>query len=265
MASQPIIAETPPEPPEGATEAPAERNWEDEARELGWRPAEDFPGDKARFVDAKTFVERADTMLPIIKADRDKLKREMAELKRTMSQYVKHAEGAEQRAYERALKDLEAKHDEAVEAGDQVAARKALNEIRDLKPATVAPPEPEFDIETARKELNAWVEENDWYVLDDAKRRYADMQADMMGPAKDWSGGQKAWLDELGKRVERKFASRPPNPVNPGGNRGAPSGGGKSYNDLPADAKRQCDRFVKQIPGFTREKYIKDYDWGETA
>lgn len=262
MASQPIGVNE--EPPQGA-DTPPERDFEAEARDLGWRPAEEFPGDQKRFVDAKTFVERADTMMPIIKADRDKLKREMAEMKRTMAQYAKHAEGAEQRAYERARKDLEARHDEAVEAGDVAGAKRALNEMRDL-PAPQKAPEPEtIDPAQARKELNAWVEANDWYVLDDAKRRYADMQADLMGPAQDWQGGQQAWLDELGNRVKRKFADRPVNPVNPGGNRDVPRGGGKSYSDLPADAKRMCDRFVKTIPNFTREQYLKDYDWGETA
>src|SRR5438874_1204309 len=78
----------------------------------------------------------------------------------------------------------------------------------------------------ARKELNEWIGDNDWYVLDDTKRKYADLQADLMGPAIEWDGGQKAWLDELGKRVDRKFAEKKPSPVNGGGNRpGSASGG----------------------------------------
>jgi hypothetical protein len=38
-----------------------------------------------------------------------------------------------------------------------------------------------------------------------------------------------------------------------------PSPGGKSYSDLPPDAKAMCDDFVKRVPGFTRDRYVKDY------
>ena len=82
-----------------------------------------------------------------------------------------------------------------------------------------------------------------------------------MGLAENWPGGQKAWLAELAKRTERKFADAKPTQANPGGGRPSPKGGAKGYADLPADAKRQCDRFVKTIPGFTREQYVKDFQW----
>ena len=52
--------------------------------------------------------------------------------------------------------------------------------------------------------------------------------------------------------------------VDSGVNRGGGSGGllvaeGKTYNDLPSDAKIECDRFVATIKGYTREKYVTDY------
>ena len=35
----------------------------------------------------------------------------------------------------------------------------------------------------------------------------------------------------------------------------------KTYDDLPAEAKSACDKFVKTIPGYTRDKYVAAYDW----
>jgi hypothetical protein len=36
---------------------------------------------------------------------------------------------------------------------------------------------------------------------------------------------------------------------------------GKTYDDLPAEAKAACDKYVRNIPKYTREDYVKDYDW----
>lgn len=260
-----------------AVEAPleaAERDYEAEARQHGWQPPEEFKGDKSKCVDAKTFVERADTFMPFIKKDRDDWKRKFSELQRTVKQYAKHADKVDERAYTRALTDLQTKHDEAVETGDVAAARAAVREIGEINAEIAAKPkddEPEFDPVAARKELNDWVEENDWYVLDDGKRRYADMQAETMGPARDWPEGNGAWLAELGKRVDRKFAAKPVSPTNGGGNRSAPGLAGKSYNDLPAQAKAACDKFhragifgdpSKVSLADARQKYVADYDFG---
>lgn len=240
------------------------RDFAAEARQHGWTEKDAFKGDAAKWVDAETFVKRADEVMPFLKKQNTALKREMDELKRTFKQASAHFGKAEERAYTRALADLEAKHTEAVETGDVAAARAAMNEIGEVKADIAAKPKPDepgFDPLAARKELNTWVEENDWYVLDDAKRRYADMQAEMMGPANDWPDGNKAWLGELGKRVERKFAEPKPGITNGGGNRSAPGGGGKSYNDLPALAKAACDKFVKQGIVASRDDYIKTYDF----
>lgn len=239
------------------------RDYEAEALGMGWRPLAEFKGDPAKHMDAKLYVERGETFLPFIKKDRDETKRELAELKRTVKQAAAHYSKVEERAYARAKAELEAKHEEAVETGDVAAAKAAVKELGELeKPAPVKTDEPAFDPVQARKELNAWVEDNDWYILDDGKRRYADLQAETMGPATEWPDGNKAWLDELAKRVERKFAERKPNVTNGGGNRAAPGGGGKTYNDLPAAAKAACDKFVKSGLIASREAYVKDYDFG---
>jgi hypothetical protein len=242
----------------------APRDFDSEAKQHGWTPKDDFKGDPAKWVDAETFVKRADEVMPFLKKQNGSLKRELDDLKRTTKQLAGFAAKAEQRAYARAMAELEHKHAEAVETGDVAAARKVVAEISQAErdhAATIVEPEPTGDDpETLRKELNEWIEKNDWYVLDDQKRKYADLQADRMGPAEQYTGGRAAWFDELAKRVDSKFSERPPTVTNGTGNR-AVSKGGKSYADLPPEARRQCDRFMKQIPGFTKEQYTRDFDW----
>lgn len=237
-------------------------DFEGEARKHGWRPREEFKGDPGKWTDAETFVKRADEVMPFLEKQNKALKREIDDLKRTMKQASDHFSKTEQRAYERALVELQAQHDNAVEMGDKDAANKVIRDMRKLE-AERAPVEeaPVFDEATAKRGLAEWVDENDWYVLDDKKRTYADMQADLMGPAGQWEGGQKAWLAELSRRVERKFTDPKPSAANPGGSRAAPRGGGKTYNDLPADAKRACDKWVKAGIIKSREDYVKSYDF----
>lgn len=261
MSEETLIDTKDAEPVETPQDVPVERDYEAEAKAMGWRPPTEFKGDPTKLVDAKTYVERGETFIPFIKKDRDETKRELAELKRTVKQYAKHAEKVEERAYQRALADLQAKHDDAVETGDVAAARAVVREISDLPKPVEATDEPEFDTTQARKELFEWIDDNDWYEADETKRRYADRQAEMMGPAAEWPEGNKAWLAELGNRVARKFAEKKPNVTNGGGNRAAPNGGGKSFNDLPAEAKAACDKFIKAGIIKTREDYVKDYEF----
>lgn len=253
---------------EGDSTSP-ERDYEAEARRHGWTPKDDFKGDQSKWVDAETFVKRADEVMPFLKKQNGALKREVDDLKRQMRKAADFFSKAEERAYKQALADIEQKHAEAVEMGDVAAAKRAVGEMRDLekefaqdteafKPAdeTVDKADPE----TLRKELNDWIDANDWYVLDEKKRTYADLQAERMGPAEQWPEGRKAWFDELAKRVDSKFSGRPPVQTNAGGNRPSPKGG-KTFADLPPEAKKLCDKWVANGLIKSRDDYVKSYDW----
>jgi hypothetical protein len=63
------------------------------------------------------------------------------------------------------------------------------------------------------------------------------------------------WVDKFGKK--QNSSSR----VESGSGRQGRSGGSsQSYDNLPAEAKAACDRFVKQKL-MTREQYVADFDW----
>lgn len=241
------------------------RDFEAEARAHGWTPKEEFRGDQSKWVDAETFAKRADEVMPFLKKQNQGLKRELDDLKRQIKQASAHFSRAEERGFQRAMAELEAKHDEAVEMGNVRASKAIRQEMDDLKADVAAGSKDEADAPTTeaqrRKELDQWIETNDWYLTDQSKRAYADHVANMMGPAEQWDGGQQAWLEELGKRVDRKFAEKKPNPVNGGGNREGGKSGAKTFQNLPAEAQRVCDKWIKSGIIKSREDYVKNYDW----
>ncbi len=245
---------------EGGEQTP--RDYESEARAHGWTPKEEFRGDPNKWVDSETFAKRADEVMPFLKKQNAALKREMDDLKKTVKQASSHFEKVEERAYNRALADLEARHTEAVETGDTAGAKAAVKEMRALERDMPKPDAaPVVDEAKAKQELGEWIEKTGWYGSDDQKTRYADLQADLMGPALEYPGGQAKWLEDLGAKVERKFTDPKPSATNGGGNRSAPSGGGKTYNDLPQAAKAACDKWIKQGLIKDRAAYVASYDF----
>jgi hypothetical protein len=106
--------------------------------------------------------------------------------------------------------------------------------------------------------------ENQWYGQDPTLSTFADGAADRLR-AQGYGG--KAYYDELTRMVKEAFPHKFENPnrgkdtsVNDGDAGEAAPSKGRSYKNLPADAKAACDEFVEA--GFmTREEYLKTYDW----
>ena len=243
-----------------AEEQQTERDYEAEARSHGWTPKEEFKGDPSKWVDATTFVKRADEVMPFLKKQNKALKSELEDVKKQMRKASEFWSKAEERAYNRALADLEKRHDEAVEMGDVAASKAIRKEMAELSDALPEAPKMEPDQADAQRKLAAWVEANDWYVTDDAKRNYADIQAGAMGPATEWDGGPDAWLAELAKRVERKFTAPKPSPVATAPSRSTAAKTGKGYADLPPEAKKIADKW-HGMGLMTREEYARGYEW----
>jgi hypothetical protein len=249
--------------PDDAGGEPAPRDYEADARAHGWTPKEEFKGDQSKWVDAETFAKRADEVMPFLKKQNSALKRELEDIKRTVKQAASFYEKAEERAYNRALADLEARHAAAVETGDVKAAKAAVDEMRGLEAEAKAnkPEEPRKDDTADLRKISEWIETTEWYGPDEQRTKYADIVADQLGPALKYEGGVDGWLAELARRVDRKFAEKKPSPVASGGNRPSAAPGARSFNDLPAAAKAQCDRFIKQGVIKDRAQYVAGYDW----
>jgi hypothetical protein len=251
-------------PGEGeALENQTPRDFEAEAKEHGWSPKDDFKGDESRWVDAETFMKRADEMMPLLKAQNARLKRDFDALKKDLRRATTHFEGAEKRAYERAVTDLQQKHDAAVEAGDVKAANAAVKEMHELKPeATGNWRAGKSDAEVkqeAGEALDSFREENPWYDRADLAsaseieinaRLYYDRMIDKnIEKTKDMPPAEFfAMIDELTHekfpQLKAKPAREKPASAVEGGTGGRPRNSSKSWDNLPPDAKRQFQKFI---------------------
>ena len=199
------------------------------------------------------------------KATREELKA----TKKTMAEFREYSTKAEQRAYDRALKELQERQDRAVEEGDAAAVRAVTQEIADLAvevrdSSMKSQPQAENGMTPDYEEaVEAFKEANPWFETDEDMASWAvALDQKLAGQGME----DKARLKEIAKRAKSVFPHKFENPARrqPSAVEGSTPprrSSGRTYADLPADAKRTCDSFVKRIPGYTREDYLKNYQW----
>lgn len=247
-----------------------ERNFEAEAKADGWVAQAEFKGEATKWVDAETFVKRGEEILPIVNAKNRKLTETVEDLRKTVdelkvgnSQFREFHEQSLARARQEkdaAIAQLETIRKKAITDSDGEAFDRADKRIQELR----AQPAQRPGLSPAQR---AWLEDNPWYSSDKTLKALADGLSDDLAAERPDLVGRREFLDELAKRVKAEMPHKFENP-----NRqrttveNTPPGGGgngkqKTYENLPADARSACDRFIKTIPGFTKEKYVADYQW----
>jgi hypothetical protein len=259
---------TPDTADQGAPPADNAPSPEDRALTMGWVPKDQFKGDPDRWVDAETFVKRGEEFLPFVKANNKRLEgalersnAKIASLEKTLERFAEHHTKTEQRAYERAITDLRQQIANSAAAGDIQGVMSATDELAELQAdakAGNAAPKSEPD---PNPEFAAWKEQSPWYGKDKALSAAFDA---LCGEVyEDGYTTPKAGLKEAEKRLREQFPSKFENPNRrlPGaveGQGAPPRKAGKTYSDLPPDARAACDDFVKRNL-LTREQYVKDY------
>lgn len=250
-----------------------ERDFEAEAAADGWVPKDSWKGDPNKWIPAEDFVKRGETILPIVQAKYRKTVEEVGELKRKFeeregifSDFQKFQEQALAKANKErqdAIAELEALRAKAITDGDGQTFTQTDKKLQELRAEPVAPPKKETPKESP--EVTAWKTENKWYLSDMELTAVADGLSDVVARENPGLKG-KAFLDKLTERVKTVVPHKFENPRRqeqltgePGSKKG--SSKSKSYENLPADAKTACDRFVKTIPGYTVEKYLATYAW----
>jgi hypothetical protein len=248
---------------------------ESRARRLGWVPKEDFKGDPDKHRSAEEFLERGESLLPLLKRDNDRLhesmsrlEKKLAEQEKTFGQFAEFATKAEERAYNRAKTELEAKRDAAIATADIDGARQAQGQIDALNKEVTPKVETKTDSQ-ADPSIQAWISENEWFNKSPSLRAYS---VEIFGDLeKQFPGKSKSELlaETKQKTMDRfpdKFGINPKRDdagavSTPGGVAQPRRKAGRSYDDLPAEAKKACDKFVRTIPKYTREDYCKNYEW----
>lgn len=260
--------------PQSGSEPSNEPDYAALASEMGWTPKEKFRGDPEKWVDAKSFYEKGQHVLPIVKS---KLKEETAarlkleaELKQTRQDTIavkKHMEklAARERAELAAeIQKLKQERIEAIQDGDGVRVDRVESRIEELKAAQEqvkevpqAPQEAKQEVDPAYAE---WVKENKWYQSDTVMTAYANARAYEMN-----LGGHT--LQETLKKIDEEIRERFPEKFQdkskerPSAQRGgnvAKKAAPNSYEAMPLEDQRICDRMVKQY-GLKREDYVKNY------
>jgi len=252
---------------------------EAKARRLGWVPKEEFRGDADRWRPAEEFLERGERILPLVLKDNDRLharlsglETELRETKEASKELLAFTSKAEERAYNRAKAEIEGRIEAAASTADPNAVRQGMRELDALN-AEHKRPEPKTEQQkqpavAVDPEIQDWINKEDWFRKSPALNTYA---TEVFGEIERASPGmtKSQMLAETKRRTVEKFPEK--FGINPARENapavGSPNGvvarksKAKTYEDLPAEAKRACDKFVRTIPGYTRDKYVKDYDW----
>ena len=257
---------------------------EAQARQFGWVPREEFRGSDETWVDADTFVKRGKEINPILRKNNERLmselqkyKSEMAELKAATEEFKKFQQESfakKEVELKSQIDDLKKQKKQAIQEGDgdlavdlddQIDALKET--LQESKKAAVEE-KPQQAQQTVPPEVTEWVEKNNWYTSDAKMRSATDALATQLSKDQPWLQG-KAFLDALDRELEETFSmdklgrkTKPRSPVEGGSNSGQrPSSNKKSYENLPADAKAACDKFLRQGIIKSKDEYLAMYDW----
>lgn len=278
---------------------------EQTARDMGWRPKEEFRGDEANWVDAETFVSRGENFLPILRANNKKLADELQETRHRLDEattLIKSTQASVEdlkkfhtsetaRQVEQARKDLITQITAAREAGDtesEIALTEQLADVRAAQreakkegaPAPAAAPAAPAQPAEA-PEFTAWREANPWFKEKPRLRGLAMGIAEEIRAANPTLVGPK-FFEKLSEEMAPHLdEGQPPAKVSGGRPSGSAGAGGsagsrrtRTYSDLPSDAKASCDEWNTRLVGPGKSfktiadwqtHYTEQYFAGESA
>jgi len=277
------------------TTAPAEAA----AREMGWRPLEEFRGDPDKWVDAETFVSRGEHFLPILRANNKRLQEqqgvlstELAETRRLLeasqeaiSELKKYHDEDTKRQIAKARRDLIKEIKQAREDGDVDREVELQTEVNRLDTAVAnapaapapAPTAPKKDA-TVDPDFIAWEADNPWFRTDKRKNALAMAIAqELRGDPANAKLVGRAFYDRISQEMEEYLSpadrsSKVGSGRSGGGGRTAPPAT-RQFSDLPAEAKDACAMYAKRLVGpgraykdldAWRAEYTRQYFEGET-
>ena len=261
---------------------------EKEARLFGWVPKEEFRGSESDWVDAEVFVKRGKEINPILRKNNELLMKKLDEkakeidsIKASVEEFKKfQKESFERKAaeYEIELAALKTKKREAIAAGNGDLVVDLDDQIDEIKEAqkeakkeSEKKPEPtktEAQVSVPEDpELQGWLGRNTWFGEDTEMTDVANgLGASVRRQFPHLTG--RAFLDKLDEKIVEYFPHKvlgnkaKGSAVDSTGN--VRSGGGsgkKSYDNLPADAKEACDRFIANGWIKSKQEYVDSYDW----
>lgn len=217
------------------------------AEKMGWTPKDQFKGDPSKWRPADEFVERGENMLPIVRAQVKRQEREIAELRQTVQQFAEFASKSEARAMEKALTQLRQERADAIAKGDGAAFDRVDSQIEELKNKAEQRPAPRQQ-ESTSPEFDEWLTRNKW--AEDRKLQVIGKGiADAMVEDGERATGI-ALLDKVTEEMKRRYPEKFENPRRNAaptveGGAAPRKSGGKTFADMPAEARAACERMAK--------------------
>ncbi|KKN77967.1 hypothetical protein LCGC14_0355320 [marine sediment metagenome] len=240
------------------------------AKRMGWHGKEDYNGPEDRFVDAKTFIEKSETELPITRERLRRLDKRVAKQDKVIKEFGEFHAGVEARAYEKALTDIRREKRDAANAEDMEKYDDLAKQEVELE--KTAPKGGPMAGESPPPEITDWANSTPWFKTPDrpggntgmtnfAIAHHGELLVEKPGLTIEEN------LEEVTSEVKRRFPEKFANPkrgdaASVEGTSGTkpPAKGGRSYGDLPADAKAACDSFIAEKL-MTKAEYLKQYKW----
>jgi hypothetical protein len=275
------------------------------ARRMGWKGRESFTGDPAKFVTAGRFLAEG-VQNPAVLLERyntldgrtarmeralDGTRQELQQALLTVREMTALTRTADQRAYERARREIMRQRETAVETGDTAAFKRLETEMDDLAktapPAAVAAPvqvQAPAPSDAASRPVPDEVQEfftrNPWYTADTALRDAADTVFRGLGGFGKAGAELRSALSATEQRMRSLFPDKTGAPMaaaseNAGGNgRSAPavepaSGGAPrrtstrwTFDTLPKESKVAFVRYKKMLAG--KGEPLTEKEWAHT-
>jgi hypothetical protein len=254
---------------------------EERAETLGWAPKEKWRGDPSHWVDAQEFIDRGEKILPVLKANNQRLETDVValrkqnqeltaavgELRGSMGEFVEFqknllkekldAQAKEIRKQMRAARDEDGAEEQLDELEEQ------LDENRESKRKLEQEPPARKNTPSIAPEVQAWQAKNSWFggtSPADAAKTAAAMS--FGAEAKALGLKDSAFLEHIDKKIGEMFPSdsrRIPSKTESGRPSGGEGeGGSDKFSKLPPEAKAQAkadaSRFVGKNKLFQTEK-----------
>lgn len=229
--------------------------YEEQAKNQGWKPKDEWEGDEDKWRPAKEFIERGEIFNKM-----DTINKELKETRKALKMLQEHHTKVKETEFKRAVDELKQMQKKHLEDGnsdgylettelltDLKAEQKAREVVEQNKPAQVDP------------RFTKWVDENKWYTQNPEMRKYADSIG--IGYANSNAGvSPEEVLEYVEQEVKERFKSKFVNP-----NRSKPSAVESSKTavsstsnkfELSDDERRVMNTFVR-TGVMTKEEYIE--------
>lgn len=225
------------------------------AHALGWRDKDEFSGDPEKFTDAKTFLQKANENIPMLRENYRKIDAQNQRFSEQIEQLTKQIAGvnqrladAERKGYEKAVADIEAAQRAAALDGDMEKYDALQKRKDDLAPKGTTNPVQtqtrgeELPIED-RIALEIFQSQNPWFRQDSELNE--DMCSFVMGIK---SRNPNISMSEVLQRAKEKVVKANPQKF----------AGQKSINDVLTST---ASTPARSSYGDLKDKAIYDSEW----